>query len=238
MRLVLSEIYIAAIILAFAAGCSPFSASPEPGPDKQASGTWYGAFSGATAGAVTGAQTGAGVGPGAWIGAGLGALFGMASGIGTDLIEEDQFSRLEQERSLRERAWVQEVLAEHYARRLQLHPNRDIYPADWFFDGDEISVKPEGEALIKEIAKMTEKRMPWSRFVLAVYSSASEPSSVYAEHVNRRRAEELALRFVRNGVEPRRILAQATTVSEPVLFDPDDKSGRYRQAIEIIPLDR
>lgn len=237
-----SRLQVASIAGALAifglASCSPFSGDPIPGPDKQAAGTWYGAATGAGAGAVTGFQVGAGTGPGAWVGAAFGGVYGMFSGLGVDLIEEDQLNRTEQENKLREKAWVQEVLAEHYARRLELHPNRDIYPADWFFKDDDVAVKPEAEPLVKEIARMTQERMPWSRFAIAVYSSSSDPKSSYSQFITKRRAEELALRFVESGVEPRRIVAQATTIEGPVLLDPEDSAQRYRQAVEIIPLDR
>ena len=108
--------------------CSPFTTEPVPGPDKQAVGTWTGAATGAGAGAVVGAQVTAAAGPGAWIGAGFGAVFGMFSGLGIDLLEEDQINRQIQEQEMRELSWVHEVLAEHYARRMELHPNRDIFP--------------------------------------------------------------------------------------------------------------
>ena len=85
--------------LALCAGsfaCSPFTTDPVPGPDKQSIGTFGGAATGAGAGAVIGAQLTAATGPGAWVGAGFGALFGMFSGLGLDLLEEDQINRQNQ----------------------------------------------------------------------------------------------------------------------------------------------
>lgn len=218
--------------------CSPFTTKPVPGPDKQAVGTWAGAAAGAGAGAVTGAQLTSAAGPGAWVGAGFGAVFGLFSGLGVDLLEEDQINRQMQQDELRELSWVHEVLAEHYARRLELHPNRDIYPADWFFDSDSIEVKEDSKRLVQEIAKITRNRMPWSRIVIAVYNTSEDPNAAYSQHLTKRRAEELAVMFVGVGMEPRRILTQAVTISEPILIDPDDTHGRYRQAVEIIALDR
>lgn len=217
--------------------CSPFTSQPVPGPDKQFVGTWWGALTGAGAGAVTGFEVSAAAGPGAWIGAGFGSIHGLLSGLGIDLLEENALDQQEEQRRLRELSWVQEVLAEHYSRRMELHPSRDIFPADWFFRSDGVLLTPEGHLLAKEVASLTQRRVPWSRIVVAAYSTSRSKDSAYASHVTRRRAEAIANEFVRAGMEPRRVHARAFTLQEPVLIDPDDYPGRYRQAIEIIPLD-
>lgn len=220
------------------AGCSPFSLDPIPGPDKQFVGTVAGAGVGAGTGAVIGAQVGAGTGPGAWVGAGFGAIYGMVSGLGMDMLEEDQLRRDEEEQRLRELAWVQEVLTEHYARRLELHPQRDIFPADWFFENDGSELKGSSVVLAHELGALTLKRMPWSRIVVASYVTTQDKDSHYAQYVTKRRAEQIANEFIRAGVEPRRVMIKGVAVDEPILIDPDDSPSRYRQAIEIIPLDR
>lgn len=221
-----------------AAGCTLFSASPEPGPDKQWVGTVTGGALGAGAGAVTSFNLISNAGPGAWVGGGFGAVFGAFTGLGFDLIEENQITRLYEEEELRARAFVQELLAEHYQRRFELHPSRDIFPADWFFDGDEVELKPEAKILARELGVMTKRRMPWSRIIVAAYVTAADKDSTYAQYLTKRRAEEIALQFVKSGIEPRRVLTQGYTLMEPVLIDPDDDPSRYRQAIEIIPVDR
>lgn len=142
------------------ASCSPFSVDPIPGPDKQSVGTFTGAAIGAGTGAVYGAQIGAGTGPGAWVGAAMGAVYGMFTGLGMDLLEEDEIRREAEAQRLREVAWVQEMLQEHYARRLELHPTRDIYPADWFFDADSSQLKPSAVILARELGSLTQQRMP------------------------------------------------------------------------------
>lgn len=222
-------------------GCFPVPNNPidvpVPGPDKQAAGTWYGAIMGAGSGAVTGAQLSAGAGPGAWVGAGLGAAWGMFSGLGVDLLEEDRLRREGEIARARELIWVQEVLAEQYARRIELHPNRDLYPADLFFDGDSTKLRDESVVLVEEMARMTKQSRPWSRVVIASYVTVEDPSSAYATHLTQRRAEEIALVFVREGIEPRRVLTQAVSLAEPILIDPYDSKSRYRQAIELISLD-
>ncbi len=220
------------------AGCTLFSTEPKPGPDKQAVGTMAGAAVGAGSGAAIGANIGRSTGPGAWVGAGFGALFGMLSGLGIDLLEEDQLRRFDETERAKEQLWAQEMLAEHYARRLELHPNRDIFPADWFFDADSSQLKPEAVILSRELGELTRQRMPWSRIVVAVYVTSQDPESAYAQYVTKQRAQEIATQFVKAGIEPRRVLAQGVTVSEPILVDPNDSPGRYRQAVEIIPLDR
>jgi len=216
--------------------CSFFTTDPIPGPDKQGVGTIVGAASGATAGAVTGAQVTASTGPGALIGAGFGAVFGLLSGIGIDLLEEDELTRAYEAERLRELAWVQEVLAEHFARRLEIHPNRDIYPADWFFDGDSVKLRSEGYLLIEEIARLQKNRLPWSRLIVAAYNTSSSESK-YAEFLTHNRAQSIANQFIRSGVEPRRVMTKGMIIEEPVLVDPDDHPSRYKQAIEIIALD-
>jgi len=225
------------LILVGLPGCTPFSSEPAPGPDKQGVGMLSGAALGAGSGAITGAEVSAGAGPGALVGAGLGAVFGAFSGLGTDLIEEDQIRREEEEQRMRELAWVQEVLAEHYQRRLELHPSRDIFPADLFFCSDSSELNPQALILVHELAALTRQRMPWSRLVIASYMTAADRDSQYASFLGKKRAERIALEFVKAGVEPRRVYTRAVTIDKPVLIDPDDSPSRYRQAIEIIPLD-
>ena len=217
--------------------CTPFSMGPKPGPDKQFSGTLAGAASGAGAGAVLGAQLTSPTGPAAVVGAAFGAVFGMFSGIGVDLIEENELARLRELQELREKTWVQEVLTEHYQRRLELHPSRDIYPADWFFSGDSVELRAEAGPLLREIGKLSEERMPWSRMLVAAYATSRDKDSQYSQYLTKKRAEAVAVALVRAGIEPRRVLTQGLTLSEPILIDPDDHRDRYRQAIEIIALD-
>jgi outer membrane protein OmpA-like peptidoglycan-associated protein len=218
-------------------GCLPAQTEPSPGPDKQSIGTWYGGAMGAGSGAVLGHNLIAAAGPGAWVGLGLGAVFGMMSGLGQDLLEEDMIRRRELEQALREKAWVQEVLAEHYQRRLELHPNRDIFPADLFFDADKTELTAHSQVLVSEIARLSLNRMPWSRIMISSYAMSRDPKSPFAEYLTERRAKAIALQLVRCGIDPRRVVTQAVTTSEPILVDPYDSPGRYNQAIEIVPLD-
>ena len=231
------SLWFSLIISLTLSACLSTPKVPEPGPDKQGMGLVSGAAMGAGAGAVTGAEVAAATGPGAWIGAGLGAIYGSISGLGVDLLEEDQIQREEETKLTREMAWVQEILNEHYARRLDLHPSRDIFPADLFFDGDGVELRPEGRLLAQELAAMSKHRMPWSRLVIASYVMSNDKESTYSQYITERRAKELADVFVAQGIEPRRLSTQAVTVAEPVVLDPDDSPDRYKQAIELIPLD-
>ncbi len=235
--IIYSSMFLSAAAMLLQASCTPASPAPYPGPDKQASGTIYGAMLGAGAGAVYGAQVSAGAGPGAVVGAGFGAVYGLAAGLGIDALEEDQLRREQELVDARERSWVQSILAEHYERRLELHPNRDIFPADLFFTGDEVRLRADSRVLVREIAKMQKQRLPWSRLVIASYVTARDQNSDYAEFLNRSRADEIATEFVRAGIEPRRIKTRALTIPEPILIDPHDSPQRYRQAIEIIAVD-
>jgi len=218
--------------------CVPTQVEPIPGPDKQATGTWYGAAMGAGSGAVSGAQLGSvGAAPGALVGAGFGAVYGMFSGIGQDIIEEDQYDRMLEVQDLRERSWAQSILAEHYAKRLEIHPNRDIFPADLFFEGDSAELKPGAKVILDELVLITKQRMPWSRIVVASYVSTSDLNSDFAQHITERRAEKIALALVRGGMNPHRIQTQAMPITDILVADPYDNPNRYRQAIELIPLD-
>ena len=205
------------------------------GPDKQGGGTWSAAAIGAGSGAVLGAQYGAG--GGAVLGAGFGAIIGMLQGVGIDLLEEERLLLDREETQLRNLSLTQEVLAEHYARRLELHPGRDIFPADLFFESDEVVIKKEAKPLVREIAALWRRRMPWSRILIAAYTTSENPKSKYGVFLSKRRAEAIVREFVRAGVQPRRLLARGEILREPVLIDSKDHPNRYYSAVEIVLLD-
>ncbi len=232
------RVFLIAFLFSLSA-CHLLSNDPIPGPDKQARGTIAGAVLGAGSGAVTGFQIGSvGSGQGAVVGAAFGAVYGMISGLGLDLLEEDQLRREFEERKLREYAWTQEVLAEHYARRLELHPGRDIFPADLFFTADESELSEEGLILVQHMANMNKYRMPWSRILVTSYMKSRDPESTYANYVSKQRAKRIATEFIRRGLEPRRVLTKAVIIQNPLVLDPDDNPGRYNQAVEIVTLDK
>ena len=227
-----------AFLLNSLTACTPFWQHPVSGPDKEIQGTLLGAGLGAGAGAAAAHTLTNAAGPeGAMIGMGFGAFYGWLTGLSHDLIEENQLYRTDQKKVLQDVAWAQDLLTQHYQRRLELHPSRDIFPADWFFDGDSSELRPEAEVLVNQIAHMTRKRMPWSRIVIASYSTSSSPDSQYSTFINKRRASSIARGFITSGVEPRRVFTKSITMPNPVLLDPYDDPFRYRQAIEIIPLD-
>lgn len=216
---------------------SSCTTGPIPGPDKQSIGTLSGAATGAGSGAIIGAQLAAGAGPGAAVGAGFGAVLGALKGAGVDLLEEEDIKQLEELERLKIATWAQEILAEHYKSRLRLYPGRDIYPSDLFFEGDSSQLCPKTKILAREIAGRLRNDMPWSRIEITSYSTAKDGESSYAEKLNQKRAEEIAVQFVRAGVEPRRIGIRALTLPAPLVVDPTDSPARYRQSIEIAALD-
>ena len=226
------------VLAAFAMATLGCSSSPVPGPDKVFQGEGVGALEGAGAGAITGAQLSAGAGPGAAVGAGFGALLGAIHGMGLDQSEEAKLrdaAALKEEQS---RTVAQQILVEQYKRRMEIHPTREIYPADLFFKGDSVSMCPSGVGLVKELARMNGMRLPYSRLVVAAYSKSSTPESSYAQHLTERRSREFVNQLVRAGVEPRRLETRSVVVNAPILIDPLDNPTRYNQAIEIIPIDR
>jgi outer membrane protein OmpA-like peptidoglycan-associated protein len=226
------------VLLAGALGTAGCSSKPVEGPDKVFANESLGALEGAGAGAVTGLHVGAGTGPGALVGAGLGAAIGAVQGFAQDGIEETDLKTQRQIKIERERAVAQEALAEHYKRRLELHPTRDIFPADMFFQGDSVKMCPSGVKVLREIARMNEYRLPYSRLVVAAYAKAADSKSEYAKHLTERRSREFVNQLVRAGVEARRLETRAVVVNAPILIDPMDNPTRYNQAIEIIPVDR
>lgn len=193
---------------------------------------------GAGSGAIMGLQFGAGTGPGVAVGAGFGAVAGAIQGMIQDLEEENLARLAARTRHEREVAYAQEVLLDHYKRRLELHPTRDIYPADLFFMGDEVKLKPEAREIVRQIAALNKKRLPWSRLMIASYSKVRGENSPYAERLTDQRARAIGDLFVSVGIEPRRIEAKGLAIDAPVLIDPNDDPERYSQAIEFIPLDR
>jgi outer membrane protein OmpA-like peptidoglycan-associated protein len=209
-------------------------AGPTPGPDKQFEGELTGALSGAGAGAVTGFQLGVGTGPGAFVGAGFGAVAGGIQGAMDDLSEAQTALLQARIKKEKERAAVHEILQEHYQRRLELFPSRDIFPADIFFSGDDSKLCRRGVALVGEIAKMNKFRAPWSKLVIASYVKSSDPESDYAKFLSEKRAKEIGDYFVKSGIEARRVEARGVIVDAPIVVDPTDHPARYSQAIEII----
>jgi len=229
------------ILLAFLiclAGCSY-----KKGSDKQGGGTLQGAATGAVSGGITGAQFSSAAGPGIWIGAGLGAVAGAAQGMMADEIEEEQ-------RELGKKIYVeaeiskaQVMLTEHYKRRLEIHPTRDIYPADYFFRSDERELNKVSEALVLELARLNKDRLPWSRLRIINYVKSNDVNlenytEAYATQLALDRSKAIMNEFIKNGIDPRRIEARAMVVDMPLILDPNDDPARYNQAVEIIPIDR
>ncbi|MCB0329401.1 MAG: OmpA family protein [Bdellovibrionales bacterium] len=210
---------------------------PRPGPDKQGEGMLLGAATGAGAGAVTGAQIASTTGPGIVIGAGFGAVAGSIRGAMQDEFEME-LMRLSQElRQERERAFAHEFLADHYDRRRELHPKRDIFPSDIFFRSDEVELRPTATPILRELIRIHQDRFGWSRFSIFSYVKSADDKNAYAKYLAERRAEALGNELTKLGVEARRIRVHGVLVEEPVLTDPLDHPLRYAAAIEFAPID-
>ncbi|RMD85783.1 MAG: hypothetical protein D6808_04630, partial [Candidatus Dadabacteria bacterium] len=215
-------------------GCAPAM----KGPDKRGAGILSGAASGAITGAVYGVQISAGSGPGALVGAGIGAGVGAVKGAIGDELEHERLLTEVELRNEEERAKAHSILVQHYQKMLKLHPTRDIYPADIFFEADSVKLKPQAKYLVYEISRLNKNRLPWSRLVLTSYAKANDVNSEYAKYLVMERARELANYFIRAGIEPRRIEARGVVTDAPLLIDPNDDPTRYNQVIEILPVDR
>lgn len=208
------------------------------GPDKQSNSMMKGVVVGAGTGAVTGFQLSSGTGPGAAVGAGFGAVMGGIHGFVQDIQEEAILALRSKTQRERHIAYAHSILTDHFRRRMELHPTRDIFAADLFFESDQVRLRDEACALVEELAWLNKNRYPWSRLVIAIYVKSTDPDSEYARHLAFERSKELGDYFIRAGIEPRRITTRAVIVEEPVLIDPADRSDRYAQAIELIPIDR
>jgi len=231
----------ARLVLAVACGLTAWGCHTRPveGPDKMFAGTGLGALEGAGAGAITGAQFTAATGPGAANGAGFGAVMGGIHGAMRDELEDTQMHIGRRTESEKRRIAAQETLAAHYQRRLEMHPTRDIYPADIFFRGDPAKMCPSGIGIVREMAALNQFRLPYSRLVVVAYAkSTGVDDTTYVQHLTDRRSREFVNQLVKAGVEPRRLETRSVIVNAPVLLDPKDDPTRYNQAIEIIPIDR
>lgn len=222
---------IAALLLVGCVGSSP-------GPDKHGGGMMQGAALGAGAGAVTGAQVTAATGPGVLVGAGLGAVAGGVRGALLDTQEEEQLRLQAEIEYQRDRARAHQILHDHYVKRLEMHPTRDIYPADLFFFGDDVKLMDSAIPLVEEIANLNKERLPYSRFAVIAYAKAVNEDSTYAQFLAERRSKAITNELVRFGLEPRRIESRGVVINVPLLIDPDDDYFRYGQAIELLPIDR
>ena len=216
-------------------GCT--ANAPVAGPDKQAGGTIEGAITGAGAGAVTGFQISAATGPGAALGAGFGAVLGGVRGAVLDGEEERSLAIAAEAERERERIGAQRVLSGNLERRLNLHAGRDIYPADVFFGSGSVDLCPAGEALVTELARMLQDRLSWSRLSVVAYTVSRDKRSVYGNHLSQGRAITIVNELIRRGLEPRRLVASAKVVKNPILIDSTDHPARFSEAIEIVLLD-
>jgi len=225
-------------VLALSALLLGSCASHIPGPDKQGEGVLVGAAMGAGSGAVTGFQFGAASGPGAAIGAGVGAVAGGVKGFMQDYVEEGQLRIKRGSEKEQEIAFAQRILAEQYRRRVDLHPTREIYPADIFFTPGTSKLSGSGKIILSEIAALNSNRLSWSRLAIASYVKSSDDDSYFAKSLSEERAKRIGDLFTRQGIEPRRLVAYGIITKEPVLVDAYDDPFRYSEAVELIPLDR
>ncbi len=210
---------------------------PIKGPDKQGYGLVSGALVGAASGAITGAQFTAVSGPGAWIGAGFGAIWGSLQGLGLDILEEEDLKLFEILAEREDDVWAQYAFLGHLELKKELYPNRDIFPADNFFNSDSAHLSAEGIILAKYMAQNVFNRSTFSRIQVTTYIQTKDSNSAFTRHITKKRAQALALAFAQCGIEPRRVVIQTVAIGAPLVDDRYDSFHRYSQAIEFSLLD-
>ncbi len=220
----------------FLHSCSS-STKPVSGPDKQGLGLITGGLLGAGSGMITGAQLSAPSGPGVVIGAAFGAVWGSLHGLGMDLLEEEELRLLYEVDRLQEDIWVQNVLISHYERKTEIHPERDIFPADEFFVGDNVNISAGGKLIARAIAKRYMLQSSSSRVLITSYQTSHGKDSFYSSYLGKRRAQAIAREFVIAGLEPRRFVLKSVHLRSPLVYDPYDSPNRYDQAVEFSLLD-
>ena len=218
-------------------GCTT-SSKINPDDDRETAGAVQGALTGAGAGAVTAFQMAAPTGPGAFIGAGFGAVAGGINGAVFDSEAKAILKTKQETARLEYRAAVQDILAKYLQQRIELHPTRDIFPADIFFDADSATLTKQGDEIAHELARLNKERLPFSRLVIASYAKSVDENSEFASYLTKRRAVVLGDAFVRYGIEPRRIETRPVVMTGPLVVIPDQPPLRYAQAIELIAVDR
>jgi hypothetical protein len=218
-------------------GCSPTSGL-NPDQDRQTAGALEGVLTGAGAGAVTAFQVSSPTGPGAFVGAGFGAIAGAIQGAQADEEERALIKMKHETARLEYRAEMQAILERFFERRIELHPSRDIFPADIFFDADTANLTKQGFELAHELARLNKERLPWSRLVIGSYVKANDETSEFASYLTKRRAVALGDAFVKYGIEPRRIETRPVVIQGPLVVALGEPPLRYAQAIELIAVDR
>lgn len=220
----------------FLISCADYS-RPVPGRDKQGAGLLSGAIMGAGSGMITGGQFAASVGPGAFIGMGFGALWGSLYGLGLDVLEEEDLYILSQVAKTDDEVTAQYVLLEHFELKAELHPGRDIFPADVFFNNDETELSRSGNAVAQLFSGMLAKRNPASRIEIIAYQVSKDKTSSYAQYLGKKRTLAIGNALVRAGIEPRRLVFKSIILDNPIVHDRYDKAERYFQAVEFALLD-
>jgi len=232
MKRILSAIIITLLL----PGCADYS-KPIPGRDKQGAGLVSGALMGAGSGIITGAQFGASVGPGAFIGMGFGALWGSLQGLGLDLLEDEDFRILLEVAKTDDEVLAQYTLLEHIEIKSELHPGRDIFPADIFFENGDVKLSRNGAAVARLVTGILSRRSPSSRLEITSYIVSRDKKSTYAKFLGKKRNNAIGITLVGAGIEPRRLVFKTVVVDNPIVIDKYDSRNRYAQALEFALMD-
>ena len=231
----LKNVLFAIVVLNLIA-CADYS-KPIPGRDKQGAGLISGAIMGAGSGMLTTGHLLASSGPGAFIGMGFGALWGSVYGLGLDVLEEEDFLILDQIAETDLEVAAQYEILEHFELKNDLHPGRDIFPADVFFKNGDTKISNTGDAVAQLFSTILSKRSPSSRIEIIVYQVSKDKASSYASYLGKKRSLEIGNSLVRAGIEPRRIVFKSITIDQPLVLDPFDAPERYYQAVEFALMD-
>ncbi|MCS6961676.1 MAG: hypothetical protein NZT61_04140 [Deltaproteobacteria bacterium] len=189
------------------------------------------------AGALTSLELGSGVVPGAAVGL---LTSGFLSAIEAFSLSrsDESLLQLEAKTSFAVRSAVgQRVILEYLETKKKFHPNRDIFPAKFFFESDSSRLSETGRALLTEIYNLNKDRFPWSRFGIISYVASSVSENDYTQYVIVSQTKAIGNYLVQLGLNPRRITLLGAVITRPLIETDPEIQKEYLNCIEFVPLD-
>jgi outer membrane protein OmpA-like peptidoglycan-associated protein len=215
-------------------GCSTTSSIQDP--DKTVSGGVLGSAWGASAGAIVGHQTGA-TGEGLAVGAGLGLLSGAMTGLGYDILENDNEElqeelnslKLQNVATLKSLATIQEQLdyAEERPLKSQVHT---VY-----FDPDTTGLRNGAISGLEVIADAI-ATSPYIRKIIITGHTDDTGTPEYNKKVAEERAKSVFDFLISRGVSNSRIELQSSGSDLPLATNATAEGRQLNRRVEISAL--